>query len=869
MMSRTSGMRRAMDRPRRRAGRPLALLAALALSLAPIAVSPAVADDFAPDDAPTLLVEQSSGDERPADDAPADPDEPADSDEPDAPVEPDEPVDPDAPLDPDDPVDADEPGDPTEPTDPDETPGVDPLPGQSDQPAPLSEERLRLDHGHIDAFTPVRGADGGLQLVMKEDVTALNTLRIPETVILHVKPSALVTPEDLAEMPPGFLPSELPDDFYHLPLVQDHDLIWPGWETQLIPRAEYPDANTQIVVSEVDGPGEVYLWSNSAFGELRSLMHGEYRFPATIDQPFPAHTHAAWGFTEPGVYTFTVRADVTSSNGNSASTQTATYVFIVGGLETETVLSGDATEIDPGDAATFTARVTPAGSAGAVQFSRDGMILGHTPVGDDGLARFRTGALPPGEHRISAEFVPTWTDTFTPSASQEQIVVTVRGDAIDKPDAPDTIPVSDAELDAATPGEAVVVTSEGKQAPAGSAVTARFDIEHLPGDLPGGDWVSVWMHGGGSAIWLDWAQLDLHRGFAAAIPADAAPGEYRLVVKDRDGGLVGWDVFTVPAPADPDDEVRLPEDPPPSTPPPTAPPQDCRPAVTLEHGHIDAFTVSVGNGMAALQILEDVTGYRVLREPESVLLRVKESAYSSIPGLPGGPAGYVLPLTQDPNLIWPGWDTNRTTVSGYTDVRINVTGVSGPGQVFLYSRTPFGALTTIPGLAGYTLPGTIHESTPAHTHAQWVFTQPGVYVLTAHAIATNPGTGASLATSTHTYVFQVGDVPLGDIFCRIVPHGEGVSALVNQAVTQAGLEAVAAEQADAEEREEERTRDRSRSEAAGGDRDGAGSLLDALLGSGLHPAAVAGIVGGGLLALAGIVGGTVWMVRRTGADADG
>jgi hypothetical protein len=33
----------------------------------------------------------------------------------------------------------------------------------------------------------------------------------------------------------------------------------------------------------------------------------------------------------------------------------------------------------------------------------------------------------------------------------------------------------------------------------------------------------------------------------------------------------------------------------------------------------------------------------------------------------------------------------------------------------------------------------------------------------------------------------------------------------------------------------------------------------------MHPAAIAGIVGGGALALSGIIGGTIWFVRRIGA----
>lgn len=109
--------------------------------------------------------------------------------------------------------------------------------------------------------------------------------------------------------------------------------------------------------------------------------------------------------------------------------------------------------------------------------------------------------------------------------------------------------------------------------------------------------------------------------------------------------------------------------------------------------------------------------------------------------------------------MWPGWGRNRTSANGYPDVSIHITSVDGPGRVRLSSQGSFGDITSLLEGRGYTSPGAIREPSPAHPHAQWVFTQEGIYTLRAHAIATNPGTSASLATVAHIYVFQVGDVP--------------------------------------------------------------------------------------------------------------
>lgn len=162
---------------------------------------------------------------------------------------------------------------------------------------------------------------------------------------------------------------------------------------------------------------------------------------------------------------------------------------------------------------------------------------------------------------------------------------------------------------------------------------------------------------------------------------------------------------------------------------------------------------------------------------------------------------------------------------------------------------------------GTAFPGTIRERDPAHTHAQWVFSEKGVYVFTVHAVASNPDTGASLRTLDHTYVFQVGDVPLGDVFCGLTAHGAGLSALVNAAVNQAGLDAIAASPAEAEGAPKAGERAKKTSRGSGG---GAETALEALLSGDLPAAAIAGIVGGGVLVLAGIAGGTVWMIRRMG-----
>ncbi len=83
-------------------------------------------------------------------------------------------------------------------------------------------------------------------------------------------------------------------------------------------------------MTAIDGPGNVFVWSQGSFGEIKSLIKGGgYQLPQTISQPYPAHTHANWAFSQPGTYKLTVTADVTATNGKTATSNTATYTIVV------------------------------------------------------------------------------------------------------------------------------------------------------------------------------------------------------------------------------------------------------------------------------------------------------------------------------------------------------------------------------------------------------------------------------------------------------------------------------------------------------------------------------------------------------------
>lgn len=181
--------------------------------------------------------------------------------------------------------------------------------------------------------------------------------------------------------------------------------------------------------------------------------------------------------------------------------------------------------------------------------------------------------------------------------------------------------------------------------------------------------------------------------------------------------------------------------------------------IIFDSGHVDAFNVYVSDAELKLNLKEDVTGLHVHRTPEEVELHVKSAALRDLPaGYPGAPKGFFLPQTQDHNLLWPGWDTLGTK-SGNEEpsIKINFLSVEGPGTIHLFGNDPlFGAAPLLESGSTRLQAGEVrNQSFPAHTHANWVFSAPGVYTIKVNATGT---IGKVAKTSnTATYTFTVGD----------------------------------------------------------------------------------------------------------------
>lgn len=222
--------------------------------------------------------------------------------------------------------------------------------------------------------------------------------------------------------------------------------------------------------------------------------------------------------------------------------------------------------------------------------------------------------------------------------------------------------------------------------------------------------------------------------------------------------------------------------------------------LVLDHGHIDLFYMTLDDlGLPVLKVMEDVTGSGVQHEAEELRLIVPSSALThSLPqDIVAGGSGYFLPQTQDPTLPWPGWDVLSLAPAGFERVEFGVsyTHPNG-GRISLWTEDFLSGRSSRLRSGGFELDphgSTIAQDYLSHTHANWVFSQAGIYELSVQARAYR-NDGSFETTRSATYLIEVGGT-------------QGVSTSQNSAVQSGGVLPPAVEESAAGGEEESLTRD--------------------------------------------------------------
>ncbi|RKR86844.1 putative ABC transporter-associated repeat protein [Micromonospora pisi] len=186
--------------------------------------------------------------------------------------------------------------------------------------------------------------------------------------------------------------------------------------------------------------------------------------------------------------------------------------------------------------------------------------------------------------------------------------------------------------------------------------------------------------------------------------------------------------------------------------------------VVLEGGHVDIGPHYRG-GTWTVRVHDDTVVPSVWRQPSDVVIRVRDSAVLPIPDdeayaflgqRPGTPV-YVIPQTQNRDVVWVGWNTQdpRVMEAIQRGVTMKLTGVQGPGSLVVYLQSGNLGAPQVLWDSTKTLPQDLWVDTNTHTHANWVFATPGVY-LVALEISADLADGRSVR-STGVLRFAIGD----------------------------------------------------------------------------------------------------------------
>lgn len=177
----------------------------------------------------------------------------------------------------------------------------------------------------------------------------------------------------------------------------------------------------------------------------------------------------------------------------------------------------------------------------------------------------------------------------------------------------------------------------------------------------------------------------------------------------------------------------------------------------ISTGHVDVVDVDYAAGALTVRLLNGSTEV----DPAAAELVVLSGAKTTVPsntaysflGAPGDPV-WILPQTQNANLLWPGWNATDVPsgVFGSNTLQLSLVSVTG-GELAIYT-TSLGSPTVLFD-SGDGLPDNRSLAAGAHAHANWAFDTAGTYTVTFRVSGTL--TSGTTISDEATYTFTVQD----------------------------------------------------------------------------------------------------------------
>ncbi|MDR7381686.1 choice-of-anchor M domain-containing protein [Promicromonospora iranensis] len=182
----------------------------------------------------------------------------------------------------------------------------------------------------------------------------------------------------------------------------------------------------------------------------------------------------------------------------------------------------------------------------------------------------------------------------------------------------------------------------------------------------------------------------------------------------------------------------------------------------------------------------------VWRDPERTVLHLGDAAVLPAPdgpdyeflGVEAGAPLHVVPQTQAPDVVWLGWNTQDPQVvdaigQGAT---LRLDALDGPGELFVFLQEGVSGPPNVLWDSGETLPQELWMEVNTHVHANWVFTEPGIYRLDVTMLADLAD--GTQAEDGSTLVFAVGqDTDPAEAFTAVADDSAAADPTPSAAAT--------------------------------------------------------------------------------------
>lgn len=160
--------------------------------------------------------------------------------------------------------------------------------------------------------------------------------------------------------------------------------------------------------------------------------------------------------------------------------------------------------------------------------------------------------------------------------------------------------------------------------------------------------------------------------------------------------------------------------------------------VVIDAGHVDLGPRFI-DGKWRLQLRDDTKAPPVWRYLDDVVIHLPDTSilpapsdeqFSFLDAKPGADV-YVIPQTQNTDVVWVGWNSQDPQVVGRLNggMTLRLHGVQGPGQFVLFLQNGNFDPAQLLWTSAKSEPQDLWAESNSHVHGNWVFTTPGIYVL--------------------------------------------------------------------------------------------------------------------------------------------